>query len=356
MPKSAQYLPTAKELAEDHGVLLEVCQCSGCGLVQLSNDPVPYYREVIRATGISEEMKAFRRQQFRDFVREFNLAGKKVLEVGCGRGEYLRILRDCGVDVYGLEYSPDSVRQCRRDGLEVSQGFIETEDTVVPGAPFDGFIMLNFLEHLPDPNSTLRGICNNLSAGAIGLVEAPDFEYSLQHGGFHEFIADHLSYFTQSTLSTAISINGFEPLDCRKVWHDNMISLWVRKRSPVRARSLRDNSEQLCRELQGFFLRFEDKRIASWGAGHHALALISMSGVAHRLEYIVDSAPFKQGRYAPATHIPIVAPSTLNACPVDILIIMAFSYADEIVRNIREANTADHTQVYVLRETGLEPA
>ena len=51
MPQAAQFLPDADALANERGVALEVRQCSGCGLVQLSNDPVPYYREVIRAAG-----------------------------------------------------------------------------------------------------------------------------------------------------------------------------------------------------------------------------------------------------------------------------------------------------------------
>jgi len=60
MPRVAQFLPGPDSVELDKGVDLEVCQCSGCGLVQLSNDPVPYYRDVIRAAGFSDEMKSFR--------------------------------------------------------------------------------------------------------------------------------------------------------------------------------------------------------------------------------------------------------------------------------------------------------
>ena len=59
MPRAAQFLPDAESLESDKGVALEVCQCSGCGLVQISNDPVPYYKEVIRAAAFSDEMKGF---------------------------------------------------------------------------------------------------------------------------------------------------------------------------------------------------------------------------------------------------------------------------------------------------------
>ena len=59
MPKAAQFLPDAESLQSDKGIILEVVQCSRCGLVQLSSDPVPYYKEVIRAAAFSEEMKDF---------------------------------------------------------------------------------------------------------------------------------------------------------------------------------------------------------------------------------------------------------------------------------------------------------
>ncbi len=64
MPKASQFMPDEEGLKSDRGVDLEVCQCSGCGLVQLNNDPVPYYREVIRATAFSEVMQVFRMKQF----------------------------------------------------------------------------------------------------------------------------------------------------------------------------------------------------------------------------------------------------------------------------------------------------
>ena len=68
MPSAAQHLPDVNNLKDDESVTLEVFQCSGCGLVQLSNKPVDYYREVIRAAGISNEMKQFRNKQFRNFI------------------------------------------------------------------------------------------------------------------------------------------------------------------------------------------------------------------------------------------------------------------------------------------------
>ena len=96
MPAAAQGLPTAEQLADDQGVTLALHQCAGCATVQLANPPVPYWREVIRAAGLSAEMRAFRREQFGRWIAEHDLTGRKVLEVGCGRGEYLALLAEAG--------------------------------------------------------------------------------------------------------------------------------------------------------------------------------------------------------------------------------------------------------------------
>src|SRR4051794_7188524 len=92
MPNSAQGFPDAESLEHEQGVDLTVRQCSGCGLVQLDNDPVSYYREVIRAAGVSEVVKNSKARQFSDFIRTHSLQGKKIIEIGCGRGEFLSLL------------------------------------------------------------------------------------------------------------------------------------------------------------------------------------------------------------------------------------------------------------------------
>jgi len=353
MPRTAQYFPDKDGLESDKGVILEVFQCSGCGLVQLSNKPVPYYKEVIRAAGFSEEMKDFRRKQFSRFVKKFLLKGKKIIEIGCGRGEYLSIMGQSGAEVYGLEYSKESVKQCVKNGFNVSKGFIESSTDRLNDAPFDAFFILNFLEHLPDPNSTLRGIYNNLADDAVGLVEVPNFDMILQNKLFSEFITDHLFYFTKETLNATLGLNGFKIIGCNEVWHDYIISAVVRKRLKLDLSHFYKHQVKLKTEIEGYIRRFKDKKVAIWGAGHQALAIISLINLTDKIKYVVDSAPFKQGKYTPATHVRIVSPDTLVSDPVDAVIVIAASYSDEVARIIREKFDRK-IRIAILRDFGLE--
>jgi 2-polyprenyl-3-methyl-5-hydroxy-6-metoxy-1,4-benzoquinol methylase len=353
MPGAAQCMPDEASLESDTGVDLEVHQCSGCGLVQLNNAPVHYYREVIRAAAYSDEMKGFRIKQFNDFVTQLSLEGKKVIEIGCGRGEYLSILQKAGVDAYGLEHAPESVKQCVENGLQVSEGFVDSNNCELKHAPFDAFFILSFLEHLPDPNSALRGIYNNLNEEAVGLIEVPNFDMILRDKLFSEFIGDHLFYFTRETLSSTLRFNGFDIIECNETWYKYIISATVKKREKHDLSCFYEYQERLKSEINKYIYSFKDKGVAIWGAGHQALAVISLINLSDKIRYVVDSATFKQGKYTPASHLPIVSPDTLYSDQIEAIIVMAASYSDEVAKIIRH-EYGDKINVAILRTNGLE--
>lgn len=352
MPKSAQFLPGEDDLVDDRGIDLEICQCSGCGLVQLSNDPVSYYKEVVRAVGVSNEMKEFRRIQFNNFVHKYSLEGKKVIEIGCGRGEYLSIMKDANVVAYGLEESQSSVEQCIESGIAVFKGFIQDGSYKLNDAPFDAFFILNFLEHLPDPNSTLGGIRNNLAVGAIGLIEVPNFEVR-RKTLFSEFIRDHLLYFTKDTFISTLGLNGFEVLECSEVWHESIISAVVMKRGKLDLSNFNNHQTRLQNELEEYIGRFGVRRVAIWGASHQSMAIISLFDLGKKIKYVIDSATFKQGKFTPATHVRIVPPELLDADPVDAVIVMAALYSDEVA-NIIQKKYGNKMRIAILKDYGLE--
>lgn len=366
MPSTAQCFPDAETVKNDKGIDLNICQCSGCGLIQLNSEPVPYYKEVIRATFFSEEMKEFRRKQFSNFIKKYSLQGKKIIEVGSGCGENLFIMSQCGVKVFGLEYSENSVEQCLKGGLSVSKGFVGSDDYKIDNAPFDAFFTLSFIEHLPELNQTLRGIRNNLSEGAVGIVEVPNFDMILRNKLFSEFTRDHLFYFTRETLISTLKLNGFETVECGEIWHDYIISAIVKPVKNYQAETVLakktekmdlsyfyDHQSKLKDEIEKYVSQFPDKQIAVWGAGHQALAVISMLGLGDKIKYVVDSAVFKQGKFTPATHIPIVAPDMLDSDHVDAIIVIAGSYSDEVAKIIQKMYKKS-INISILMDFGLK--
>jgi cyclopropane fatty-acyl-phospholipid synthase-like methyltransferase len=353
MPGAAQNFPDASALAADTGVDLTLCQCSGCGLAQLAGEPVPYYREVIRAAGISRTLEEAKLRQFTEFVEKHGLKGKKIIEIGCGRGEFLSVLARLDVNAYGLEYSEASVVHCLKNGLKVSRGYVESASQRLEHAPFDAFLVLMFLEHMPRPNDALLGIHANLTENGVGLIEVPNFDMILRSNLFSEFTSDHLCYFSRETLGTTLHLNGFEIVEFNELRDDYVLSAVVRKRRKLDVTCFADRQAGIKAALDAFIAQFPEKKVAIWGAGHQALAIIAMTGIAGKIRYVVDSAPFKQGKFTPATHLPVVAPDTLRSIPVDAVIIMAGAYSDEVVGVLRK-QFDPKIRVAIFREHGLD--
>ncbi len=332
MPGRAQNFPVFGELSGEKGVDLALYQCPYCGLIQLSNDPVDYFRDVIRAVAVSEDMRQFRREYFKEFVTRFGLEKKRIIEIGAGCGEFVEVMKQSCCDVTGLEHRKESVESGRRQGLSMIQGFIETFDTYIEGAPFDGFYTMNFLEHIPEPNSFLQGVGANLTEDGVGLVEVPNMDFFMKNHLFAEFMLDHLSYFTRDTLRILLEKNGFDVLDCRTVWKDYVISAFVKKKKSADFSEFIGCQERLTGEIRNFLEREKaaGRKTAVWGAGHEALALLAMAKIGEEVEFVADSAKFKQGKYTPASHIPVVSPERIREEGIDSVLIMAGSYTEEV--------------------------
>lgn len=378
-PASAQDIPDAEEVKVDCGIDLDLYQCPACGLVQFDCEPVSYYRDVIRAGGFSTTMTGLRRNQYRHLIETYHLEGKRFLEVGCGRGEFLKVLTEFPVKAYGMEHKADLVEIAKQDGLCVWQEFPETKDQVFAGyeeAPYDVFLSFNFLEHQPRPDVMLQAIRHNLAEDGMGLVTVPSLEYILEKGSYYELIRDHIAYYSFGTLRALLEHNGFEVLEEEMINRDTLSMIvkkmsderWNKMQSQERAgekqkeikavsiQPLLDGYQQVSGDLRALKgrLEAEKKRFAVWGASHQGFTLLSTFHMEEYTSYIIDSAPFKQGRFAPSSHIPIVAPEHFQEEPVDVILIVAPGYSDEIAGIIRERFGAQ-VEALTLKTDRIEP-
>ena len=353
MPSAAQHLPSLDDLDKDQGADLQIFECTQCGLVQTCQAPVAYYKEVIRASAFSAEMADFRKQQLKAWVDKYQLVNQTILEIGAGKGEYLQLLQQAGLKVVGTEFGEDSVQACHKLGLEVYRAFPDGSGLNLKSAPFDAFASFNFMEHWPHPKNTLRDVAQVLKPNALGLVEVPNFDMILKNNLFTEFISDHIFYFSANTLRLMLESAGFEVLEIKSIWHNYILSATVRKRSATNISAFAEKQQSIQVAFDQFVDQHEQDGIAVWGAGHQALATMALLNLGGKIKYVIDSAPFKQGKFTPATHLPIVAPSTLAQHPLSAVIVMAAGYSDEVVKII-QAGSHFNLKIAILRETQLE--
>jgi 2-polyprenyl-3-methyl-5-hydroxy-6-metoxy-1,4-benzoquinol methylase len=140
-------------------------------------------------------------------LREFLTPGSTILDVGCGGGELVYILRRLGYDARGVE--PDTVysEQARRDlGLPVQTGFVEDID--LPDRTLNVVLMYHVLEHVAAPVALLSRLRRSLADAGFLVVEVPNIE-ARREAPMTRFHVAHLHYFNPDTLSAVARAAGF---------------------------------------------------------------------------------------------------------------------------------------------------
>lgn len=172
---------------------------------------------------IERQFHEFRHRQMAEIFQGLigDLRGKRLLDIGCGYGQALLYFRSVGMDVTGFDPSPEAAEYAKTVDINVLTGDMEHCDELI-SEKFDVVTLLNVLEHLRDPVSTLRKIRESiLSKGGVLMIDVPndfnpfqlaaDAEYSL--GTWWVSPPCHINYFTPETLRQLLERLGFEIAD-----------------------------------------------------------------------------------------------------------------------------------------------
>lgn len=204
---------------EDHPVV----KCGSCGMVYMEPRPDDeslmgfYPREYWggRVDGAGELVRAVEERLKEGYklraVGIAGLTGGRVLDIGCGRGEFIALLAARGFDTAGLEPGEEAARRGREAGLNIMHGGVGS--VTIPDANFDAVTMWHVLEHMPQPLAALSEVKNMLRPGGRLIVALPDFGgWQATRYGSGWFGIDaprHLSHFTRETFTAMAGKAGF---------------------------------------------------------------------------------------------------------------------------------------------------
>lgn len=141
--------------------------------------------------------------------------GARVLDVGCGAGDFMAAAKERGLDPTGIDVSEDAARLCREKGLSATSGDFLNDDF---GRDFDAVTMWDVVEHLRDPGAFFDRTRDALRSGGLFIGKVPGFgnlsvKFSVwipRLGGILLGAPDHVQYFTRDSLGLLLRKKGFE--------------------------------------------------------------------------------------------------------------------------------------------------
>jgi len=348
------------------GVALALC--AGCGFVQnVEYDPalVAYDAGYEEQQSFSPRFVAFADALAEDLVRRWDLRGKRIVEIGCGKGDFLAKLCELGRNV-GVGIDPTAAAQ-RLSGPGASRVTFRSElyPRSAPPLEADALVCRHTLEHIPDVRAFLAAVRRSLAGSTRTRLffEVPDALRVLREGAFWDVYYEHCSYFTPGSLARLFRREGFVVDDVRLGFDDQYVLLEARldRGGPARpAIAGEDDFAAVEAAASAYELTVEravarwrneiaartarGERVALWGSGSKCVSFLSVAGVAADIDAVVDVNPYRQGRHLPGSGTLVEAPSVLAERRPDLVVVMNPVYVEEISASLAAMRVDAHVE------------
>jgi hypothetical protein len=337
--------------------------CGACGFISnvAYDDSLTEYSGRYEETqGFSPTFGAFHERLARRLIDRYGLQGKDILEIGCGKGEFLAMLCRLGGN-RGIGFDPGFVDgRLDEDDLRRVTVIRDFYSEAYRNHQGDLVCCKMTLEHIGTPGEFVGMVKRSIGdrSDSVVFFQVPEVTRILRESAFEDVYYEHCSYFSPGSLERLFRRSGFEVLAVDIEYGGQYLTLEARPRTapaPVRALE-HDDLDTLRTYVAGFpdrvesksrqwrsrlaSLRDEGRRVALWGSGSKGVTFLTALNVTDEVEYVVDINPFRQGHFMAGTGHPIVGLETLRDRPPDVTIVMNRLYRDEIAANLRRLDLA----------------
>lgn len=339
---------------------LEIAFCDSCGFItNTAFEPgsAEYSQRYEETQGFSGRFMAFAQELAQRWVGEYDLRNRTVLEIGCGKGEFLVEMVKAGAGhCIGIDpgVHPERIDAPEAADIEWILDFYDERYTHLDA---DVVICRHTLEHIPDVAAFVSRIRRAIGdrPDTVILFELPAVERILSEVAFWDIYYEHCSYFSLGSLARLFRRCGFEVLELSREYDDQYLLIAARPSTTPGAgepfaieddldalrtgvdhfrtgyRNLTDGWRQRLSEL-----RHQGGTAVIWGSGSKGVSFISNLGITDEVVGAVDVNPHKWGKFMVGSNHEILAPRSLTTIRPDLVVAMNPIYLEEIDRDLRQ--------------------
>ena len=350
--------PTKVEATSVRRVDIPLAYCPTCGYIfNPTFDPalMDYSQVYENSLHFSPRFQQFAETLAADLVARHDLHYKKIIEISCGKGDFLKMLCALGENQgYGFDpsYVPEVADTAPGSRVTFVQDFYAEAYAHYEA---DFICCRHTLEHIQDPVAFLTMVRRTIGERSIPVYfEVPNVRFTLQDLAVWDIIYEHCAYFSQEALRYLFERCGFAVIDIQPTYEGQFLYIEARPRfdqAPVApAPQAANTTAALTATVNEFAERYRQKvateeaklaqirqagqKVVIWGAGSKGITFLNMLRLQGQIEYAVDLNVRKQGMFITGTGQQIVAPAFLQGYHPDFVIVMNPIYLSEIQQMI----------------------
>ena len=339
--------------------------CERCFLVQLQQFVAPehIFSEYAYFSSYATSWVEHARRYTHMAMQRFGLGVRsKVMEVASNDGYLLQHFVAAGVPVLGIEPAANVAQVAIDRGVPTTVQFLgrATGQAIARDhGQADLVLGNNVLAHVPDINDFVQGMRELLAAHGVITMEFPHLQRLIEGNQFDTIYHEHFSYLSFGTVEQIFAAHGLLLFDVEELpTHGGSLRIYARHerhgaltvadavpalrereralgyRGLERYRGFGQQVQSAKRQLLAFLIeaKQQGKRIAGYGAPGKGNTLLNYCGIrTDFLDFTVDANPYKQGKYTPGTHIPILEPDALRREKPDYVLILPWNLSEEIM-------------------------
>jgi SAM-dependent methyltransferase len=336
---------------------VDLSSCRRCGHVFNSAfDPkkVAYAPGYENSQHFSAVFRAYAQQLVEKLVERFDIRDRNVVDIGCGRGDLLRMIAQHGRNRgFGFDPSYDAVATApdESEAVRISREYFTREQA----AELQPALVCcrHVLEHVPDPIEFLEQMRESTTGGdslPVFYLEVPNGTHLLRTGSAWDYIYEHVSYFSRASLTLALERAGFDLIELQEGFDGQFLCAFTRPRraagkaSPIsdataaREAAVIDSAGAVLRQRLDKWRVWAGHLSASktpttvWGAGSKGVIFLNVLGISDTgpIRWVIDQSPLKDGRHVSGTGHVIALPDPAHLAGIENVVLMNSIYAPEV--------------------------